>query len=72
MIDSKMFYKGGYRNVQPGDFIRCRDKEDASDVAADLKSFGFKYGFVSIVDGRPGHFVKVSGRRTRVGEEQDE
>lgn len=45
-----------------GDFIKCRSKEDAGDVAEALNDLGYEWDFCFEHKGQKGIWIEIQGR----------
>ena len=50
------------RDLQPGDMIKCHDKDDMLSVNEELRIAGYRTEFVYKQDGMPGYWILIEGR----------
>ena len=48
--------------IKPGDFIKCKDKEDAANVAETMSNLGYIWEFCFEHNGQKGIWIEIKGR----------
>ena len=51
--------------LRPGDFIRCKDAEEAAEDAERLGKDGYEWDFVYEINGKKGIWIEILGKETK-------
>ena len=51
--------------LNPGDYIRCKDAEEAAGYAEALGVDGYEWDFVYEINGKKGIWIEILGRETK-------